>query len=333
MWGLAAALKLNPAKCVVIPLGGATVESVRRTIAEVACEFAHCKVAVAGKYLGLFIGAGADEVQWVDLPARMRERIAQIRVQRSGMVFSMLMFRVYVSSLLQYKARFLSPCVALCKAYVKCEQRILACPWSAVPEQVLHNWKCIGMRVGLPHLESLAMAAQVRLVASLPCFWDLHSQACSVLDSDDCILRFLGGGWHLGVSLVRLAATWRAARPIRGVIEALASEKPKAVQRLAYVALRGELSMAHLKKKFDEWLTKLFVRAGSFGMAVLLIEELGSKSQLAPLAVRAPVTKTFCNAWITSSRMHGAAEGCRFGCGSDGSDSMKHYLNCAVVLT
>ena len=116
---------------------------------------------------------------------------------------------------------------------------------------------------------------------------------------------------------------------MRGVPEALASEKPKAVQRLVYVALRGELSMAQLKKKLDERKTKLFGRAGSFGMVEPLVEELGSKSQLAPLAVRASVAKTVCNAWITSSRMHGAAEGCRFGCGADGADAMKHYLNCA----
>ena len=62
-------------------------------------------------------------------------------------------------------------------------------------------------------------------------------------------------------------------------------------------------------------------------MAMPLTEELGSKSQLAPLAVRASVIKTVCNAWITSFRVHGAAEGCRSGCGSDGFDSMKHYLS------
>ena len=33
VWGLVTALKLNPTKCVMIPLGGATVGSVRRTIA------------------------------------------------------------------------------------------------------------------------------------------------------------------------------------------------------------------------------------------------------------------------------------------------------------
>ena len=66
-------------------------------------------------------------------------------------------------------------------------------------------------------------------------------------------------------------------------------------------------------------------------MAMPLIEELGSKSQLAPLAVRASVAKIICNTWVTSSRMHGAAEGCRFGCDSDGADSMKHYLYCALL--
>ena len=91
----------------------------------------------------------------------------------------------------------------------------------------------------------------------------------------------------------------------------MASEKPRAVQRQIYVALRGELSMTQLKKKFDERLAKLFGRVASFGMAVPLIEELGSKSQLAPLAVRASVVKVVCNTWVTSSRMHGAAEGCR----------------------
>ena len=239
------------------------------------------------------------------------------------------MFRVYVTSLLQYKAQFLSPCVALCKAYVKSEQRVLACPWNAMPEQVHHNLTCLGMRVELPYLETLARAAQVRLVASLPCFWDLHSQACRALNSDDCILGFLGGGWHLGTSLFRLAASWRAAHSMRGVLEALASEKPKAVQGLVYVALRGELSVPQLKKKLGERLTKLFGRAGSFGMVEPLIGEFGSKSQLAPLAVRASVIKTVCNAWITSSRMHGASEGCRFGCGADGADAMKHYFKCA----
>ena len=234
-------------------------------------------------------------------------------------------------SLLQYKAQFLSPSGDLCKAYVKCEQRVLACPWNAVPEQVLHNLKCVGTRVELPHLETLARAAQVRLVASLPCFWDLHSQACGALDSDDCILGFLGGGWHLGTSLFKLAATWRTAHPIRGVTEALASDKPKAVQRLVYAALRGELPMTQLKRKFGERLAKLFGRVGAVGMVLPLIEELGSKAQLAPLTVRASVVKTVCNAWITSSRMHFAAVGCRFGCGSEGSDSMKHYLNCVHV--
>ena len=115
VWGLATALKLNPTKCVVIPLGGATVESIRAIIAEVSCEFAHCKVQLAGKYLGVFVGAGADDVQRSDLPAKVGERTAQIRAQHSGLVFSLLMFRVYVMSLLQYKARFLCPCVAMCK--------------------------------------------------------------------------------------------------------------------------------------------------------------------------------------------------------------------------
>ena len=289
----------------MIPLGGATVESIRAIIAEVSCEFAHCKAQLAGKYLGVFVGAGAGDVQWSDLPAKVGERTAQIRAQHSGLVFSLLVFRVYVTSLLQYKAQFLCPCVALCKAYVKCEQHILACPWNAMPEQVHHNLKCLGMRVELPHLETLARAAQVRLVASLPCFWDLHSQACRALDSDDCILGFLGGGWHLGTSLFRLAASWRAAHSMRGVPEAPASEKPRATQGLVYVALRGGLSEAQLQK-LDERLTKLLGQAGSFGMVGPLVEELGSKSQLAPLAARASVIKTVCNAWITSSRMHGA---------------------------
>ena len=68
---------------------------------------------MAGKYLGLFIGAGADGVQWADFPAKMRGRTAQIRAQHPGMVFRMLMFRVYVSSLLQYKAQFISPCCSV----------------------------------------------------------------------------------------------------------------------------------------------------------------------------------------------------------------------------
>eukprot|EP00972_Heterocapsa_arctica_P097473 14380388-Heterocapsa_arctica.AAC.1 len=51
-------------------------------------------------------------------------------------------------------------------------------------------------------------------------------------------------------------------------------------------------------------------------------------NQRAPLAVRASVIKTVCNAWATSSRMHSARVGCRFGCGLESGDSMLHYLNC-----
>ena len=54
VWGLATALKLNPTKCVVVPLGGATVESIRAVIAEVSGEFAHCKVQLAGKYVRIW---------------------------------------------------------------------------------------------------------------------------------------------------------------------------------------------------------------------------------------------------------------------------------------
>eukprot|EP00972_Heterocapsa_arctica_P026688 3928032-Heterocapsa_arctica.AAC.1 len=61
MWSQATALGLNIAKCVVIPLGGATVAGVRAIIRRVAVEFADCKVALSGKYLGIVIGPGADE--------------------------------------------------------------------------------------------------------------------------------------------------------------------------------------------------------------------------------------------------------------------------------
>eukprot|EP00972_Heterocapsa_arctica_P067732 10000003-Heterocapsa_arctica.AAC.1 len=59
-----------------------------------------------------------------------------------------------------------------------------------------------------------------------------------------------------------------------------------------------------------------------------LVNELGSMNQRAPLAVRSSIIKIVCNAWATSSRMHSARVGCRFGCGLESGDPMLHYLNC-----
>jgi endonuclease/exonuclease/phosphatase family metal-dependent hydrolase len=327
-WARASALELNAAKCVVIPLGGASVEGTRAVVAEVAADFVGCSVARSGKYLGVYVGDEADDRQWAAIPRSVAERTGQIRDQHSGLVFSLIMFKVYVTSLLQYKLQFHPPGVALCKLYAKCEQRILACPWNAVPEQVLHGLKCLGMKVELSHLPTLARAAQARLVASLPSFWDLHSEACATLEAPECILAYLGGGWYQNTALFRLAANWRAVHPIRGVAEAVTTGKPKSLQRLVYEALRGGLAAEQVGVKVRARLTKLLGRERSLAIADSLVIELGHKSQPAPLAVRASVVRTTCNAWVTSVRMHGAPEFCRFGCGAECPDSMKHYLNC-----
>eukprot|EP00972_Heterocapsa_arctica_P071676 10587935-Heterocapsa_arctica.AAC.1 len=61
---------------------------------------------------------------------------------------------------MQYKAQFLTPDAAVCKAYAQCEQKIIACPWNAVPAEVLHGMKSLGIHIELPHIQTLARAAQ-----------------------------------------------------------------------------------------------------------------------------------------------------------------------------
>ena len=127
-----AGLKLQPSKCVIVPLvpWSRGVESyVKRWVCAnlPACRF--FKVQLAGLYLGFVLGHKAGGSQWDSVVSGAEKRVSIISSSGSPPSVSVNSYNVRVCSMFSYKSQLLGPCPSLSKLEPKWSCNVLKSPW------------------------------------------------------------------------------------------------------------------------------------------------------------------------------------------------------------
>ncbi len=95
-----------------------------------------------------------------------------------------------------YKAQFAPLSPSMRHAYRKAEQRLTGSPWMALPPDLLHLLRAIGLPAQIPDIDLLAVAAQLRFTVSSATFCISLAEISTALDSDEVLLHPPLTDWH-----------------------------------------------------------------------------------------------------------------------------------------
>lgn len=329
LWGAISALRLNPLKTAILPLWHYDGAMLRRWLRHFIPALACSGIADFAKYLGMLIGPGAAATQWTPVASKVLVRAADACFAGIGIVARLRHFRLHGTTTVMYKAQFTPISADMRQAYRKAEQRLTGSPWMALPPDLLHSLRSLGLPVELPDIDMLTTAAQLRVVASSATFWACHDEIANVMNSDDVLLHPPLSNWHQRSMLFQLRDTWRRHNCIDGIRNILECKPRERHQKLVYRYLSNTAgpATAHrvLKRRL---LTNGFcadtVEPAFKSLCTVLLSTLPSSCKFA-------LIRTVSNAWNTTARYHQPVAGCLWGCDSPAEDRMSHYLACPRI--
>jgi hypothetical protein len=328
-WALASSLCLNSTKSAIIPLWTYDSAMIWRWLRVVAPDFAACSICSSAKYLGIFVGPGADDLQWDSVQHKVLARAAEAAFCGSGLMDKILNFKMHGTSTVLFKAQFADLSANMLTAYRKAEQRLTAAPWMSLAPDLLHSLGALGLPVGLADIQLLATAAKLRLVASSSSFWEAARSIDAALDSDDALMVPPLRSWFSTGIIGTLLRTWRAHHLLDGVSSILRKPDQDRLQKRLYVALAKPSgttkALCVLRRRVNYW--KL-----SEPEADIVFKTLCTvMASRLPTPLKLSMLRTVCNAWNTSSRFHQPVGACLFGCDAPADDRLLHYLCCPAV--
>lgn len=159
-WGVVTALRLNPMKTAILPLWHFDGAMIRRWMRHSIPSLAGAVVSNFAKYLGMLIGPGAAVSQWTPIASKVLVRAADASHAGIGIVAKLRHFRLHGTTTVMYKAQFTPLSSEMRQAYRKAEQRLTGSPWMAIPPDLLHSLRALGLPTGLPNIDFLITAAQ-----------------------------------------------------------------------------------------------------------------------------------------------------------------------------
>ena len=194
----------------------------RRWLRHSVPALASCMIDNFAKYLGLLLGPCAADHQWTPIASKVLVRAADANFAASGIAAKLRHFRIHGTTTVMYKAQFAPLSPSMKQAYRKVEQRLTGSPWMALPPDLLHSLCGLGLPTELPDIDTLALAAQLRVTASSTTFWSSIGCIEKALASDEVLLHPPLSGWYERSIMYHLRRVWNIHSrmdPIMTIIE------------------------------------------------------------------------------------------------------------------
>ena len=133
------------------------------------------------KYLGVYIGPGAPNVQWKLAIKGFKEAAAFVRGLETGYVAKCSLFNVLAFSRLSWLASFIDPPPEILVEVRNAVNRLSRGPWNAFPYRFAKNLKAVGCKIQISDLKKASIAGRVRnALDTTTCFsrcWDFVQQS------------------------------------------------------------------------------------------------------------------------------------------------------------
>ncbi len=112
------------------------------------------------------VGPGADPTRWTAALIKFLDRALSIKAAGGGLSESIRMYGALAVSTLQYLAQFCSPPTAIRKIEARAIARVTSSALYAFPISLGSGLQELGLRPGFIHIETMALAAQLRAISS-----------------------------------------------------------------------------------------------------------------------------------------------------------------------
>ena len=342
-------LRLNLRKVVVIPLGDGGKDEVTNKLIAAGPGWGAIQVEDKAKYLGFILGPGKGECSWQQAIAKAHERAAMWAKLGLGLYYCLLVYKVYVVSVLTFIGQLELPPAGWCQDEAQLFRTLIPGPGGG-----LHSWarpddfyglrRDFGFPTEAPSLCVTLRSAKFRVAhregkkagglgrlrwldrlqeAWRRCEhvvrlgrWAEWFRAPYLQILTDNLRELAAEGITLGAVEERATRTW--AKPIT---QAQHEEVQRTTQRIAHAMLKDREirdPANRLRKKMKELPLSVLPRVA----ADRAVQFLRCLSTLVPPRVWAANYRTFMGGWCTASRFQ-RREPCLLGC-PDCPDQLKH---------
>jgi hypothetical protein len=325
--GRATALHLHPGKVQIIPLWKFDEAAVREQIKAIVPRLAKAKIQASGKLLGIFIGPGADVLQWCGVAEEIRSRsryLASLNLAWSGVA---PLYRSHVASVTSHILQFAAPSRELLQVESNCLAVVTKTPSRAVPLAVLTRLKELGMAVNFPSLSIMGEASTYRAMACSAAFPLMMAELARARRSRYCNLSPFLRWWTHGGVLGHLAK-------VKEHVEFISCTSPVenfGIQRWATKHLQDNISLATVDDCLARRLSTFLKQDTSAAQAATVRARLLAAKGFVPQCAIASMLRTVCNAWTTTGRFSGPTALCPFGCGALEGDRFAHFPCCTSL--
>ena len=322
-------LRLNPKKCVCVPLWQYSKDSVRHLLQELIPGWRNFQIANKAKYLGVWLGPGAADTCWRDADAKFSQRVEIIASLGLGSFRSALAYRTFAATVFGYLMQVLPlrddwgqiESTAF-GTIVKGPTAWLPAAWWSRPQSI----------VPLPsqflHLETYHKASLLRTaLRTLSDYtkWCLQYEEAS--GGDGAPLRHRWADWHSRSIAMTLQAAWSAHGS--ATLRELRSEDR--LQAKIYTTILQPIAVAEAVRVWDRRLRRWSVLTQPPVSCRKLRQRCYEGMCIiakAPPSTRWALARAWLNGWCTARRFQ-TRQACPF-CGG-GEDSIEHFCRCRVI--
>ena len=322
--GRATSLHLHPGKVQIIPLWKFDIEAVRARIRRLAPRLAKAKIQDCGKRLGVYVGPGADAVQWrsaiEEIKARSRY-LASLNMAWSGVA---PLYRSHVASVTSHILQFVAPSKELLRMEASSLAVVTKTPANALPIQVLSRLREFGLTTNFSSLAVSGAAAAYRALMTSGVYRGMMTEIARARASRDSNLSPYLRWWTSAGILGYMTRN-------KSHVEFIACTLPFenfGLQKWASKILYSNTPLASLDYSMAKRLSTFLREETSQASAATARIRMAAAKDDVPQCAMSSALRTISNAWTTTGRFAGATAVCPFGCGALAADRFSHFPGC-----
>ena len=326
-----ASLRLNWKKTVFVPLYNTSIDAFRDAILVAAPSAEQAAFATAAKYLGVMVGPGALEKQWIEVRPKMKTNARSLKHLAFGPIANLQWYNRVVSSLASHIGQFVEPDSSMIRTETATMAIATAGPCGALPAAVLSNLRVLGCSASYNSIMRTSVAARFRVSCTSPAFETLerlhHEADHENLDAlfvpqlQDWIQR------SIFISMARLRKRLLDIPSIHAI-----KDEHRIQSKVNRILCHRDICASDLRKtllaRAGYWLKKFHVPRQADDLWDPL-PPLRRLAGMTPPGVLLTALRSIANAWPTESRIARTSGSCPF-CGT-GPDALSHFLGCPVV--
>ena len=350
MFGIVSNVKIKVKKTVIVPLWTQDIEEVARIVKRIVPAWENVKIALCGKYLGMYLGPGSGYQSWT---APLNKYIARVQLARetgAGFLSSVLEYNIMCVTTLCYVGQFCATTPQVLATEARMLQRLTGCPRYTFTKEALWSLKSLGMTTNYKSVQVCTTAAMVRMtLQTSTVFVQMRQLFENALNDDECMVHSFVRREARSFDTPAIITTMQKA-----IDSAFLPDIQHAAWRLHLESIRRNILDGAFQKHVTEYLCTTAIafdacnflsrRMARFRPSVsaggqewwdfcgpFVIQLCRFELEGSPQCVVATFLKTVLNGWATSRRLKlQEPRHCIFACGSK-QDCIEHYLRCPTL--